>query len=384
MNRPRPRVRLLEPEEWPIEMQPAAKGPLGALNVMKALMHHPDLFRRWSVFANHFLFKSTLPDRAREILILRVAWRTDCEYEWSQHLKMSADTCKFDAKDFAAIIAGPESTHWSSAEKALLRAVDSLCTGPQITERAWSYLTDHWSTPQILDIIAMTGNYIMLAMALNALRVPPDPGYPTYDESTPPRNKPPIIFPTPSIPLGDARIAPVQFTELNAKGRELLAKARGPLPTVNVIDTVAHNPDLLRRWMPFFNHCLHKQSLSLRARELVILRTGWLAGSAYEWSQHVPIALERGVLPAEIDAIPEGPAHERWKTDDRVILETVDALMTNFTLDDADWQRAARRMLPTNIMDIIFTVGQYRLVAGLLSGINIQLDTYLRFPPTIR
>jgi len=383
MTRPSPRVRLLEPDNWPANMQKMADGKLGALNVMKALMHQPDLFRRWSIFANHFLFKSTLPARTREMLILRVAWRTDCEYEWSQHLKMSAASCGFGPKEFGAIIHGPATTFWTNEEQTLLRAVDAIVEGPAITDRLWEKLTDHWSASEILDILAMIGNYVMLAMALNTLRIPPDPGYPEFNERKPPRSKPSIQFLSPAHPQGEARVLPSTGAHLSPKDSDLLVKARGPFESVNIIDTLAHNMDLLRRWLPFFNHCLHKQTLDPRARELVILRTGWLAGSSYEWSQHVPIALKRGVKPAEINAIPDGPFHEEWNGADRALLEAVDGLMTNFTMTDSEWQRVARNLMPSAILDLIFTVGQYRLVAGLLRGFNVQLDSYLRFPPAV-
>ncbi len=379
----KPRLRLLEPAEWPQDMQSAAEGPLGALNVMKALMHHPDLFRRWSVLANHFLYKSALTVKAREILILRVAWLTDCEYEWSQHVVMSAKECGFEDADFAAIQAGAGDPRWSPANQALLRIVDALIAGPSISEHEWDHLADHWDEKQCIDAIALVGNYVTLAMALNALAVPPDPGYPGFDASTPARPKHRLSTAQPTPPHPPARLAPLTAADMTREVRELLSKARGKLPTVNVIDTVARHPDFLRRWMPFFNHCLHKQTLDLRQRELVILRTGWLAGSSYEWAQHVPIALDRGVTPDEVEAIPEGPHHEIWRGTDKALLETVDALMARFTLDDAEWRVLATHVTPPKALDAIFTVGQYRLVAGLLRGLNVQHDGYLRFPPPL-
>jgi 4-carboxymuconolactone decarboxylase len=379
----RPRIRLLEQAEWPTDMQAAGDGPLGPLNVMKALMHHPDLFRRWSVFANHFLFKSALTIRAREILILRVAWMTDCEYEWSQHVKMSAEQCEFGDVEIASIQAGPTGRCWSNAERALIGIVDSIISGPDIPERQWSQLAAHWDEKQIIDAIALVGNYIMLAMALNTLNLPPDPDYPGFNDATPKRPIPTISSAVPLAPHPPARLYPLTSSELDPKTRDMLFKARGSLSTVNIIDTVARHPDLLRRWLPFFNHCLHKQTLDPRQRELVMLRTGWLAGSAYEWAQHVPIALKRGVRPEEIEAIPVGSKHAVFGGPDKALLETVDALMTRFTLNDTEWRRIASSVTTPKVLDTIFTVGQYRLVAGLLKGLNVQFDSYLRFPPPL-
>lgn len=379
----RPRLRLLEPDAWPVEMRKAADGPLGALNVMKALMHHPDLFRRWSVLANHFLYKCTLPTSARELLILRVAWLTDCEYEWSQHAKMSAEACGFGRGHLADIQAGAGASRWNPAQKALLALADSLVLGPRVPDRVWDHVVDNWEERQAIDAVGLIGNYVMLAMALNTLGVPPDPGYPGYDEQTPARPKPDVHVAAPVAPSGAPRLGPLRDHEMDRTARETLAKARGAFPTVNVLDTIARHPDLLRRWMPLFAHCLHKQSLNLRQREIVILRTGWLAGSAYEWSQHVPIARQRGVTASEIEAVTAGPAHPTWSSDDRAILESVDALMARFTLNDMEWRRLVTHVTPNKALDVIFTVGQYRLVAGFLFAFNVQLDGYLRFPPPL-
>ncbi len=296
---------------------------------------------------------------------------------------MSAASCGFGPKEFDAIIHGPATTFWTHEEQTLLRTVDSIVEGPAITDRHWAKLTDHWSTSEILDILAMIGNYVMLAMALNTLRIPPDPGYSKFNERTPPRLKPKIQFLSPAHPQGEARVLPAPGAHLSPKESELPVKARGPYEKVNIIDTLAHNMGHLRRWLPFFNHCLHKQTLGPRARELVILRTGWLAGSSYEWSQHVPIALRRDVKPAEINAIPDGPFHEEWNGLDGALLEAVDGLMTNFTMKDTEWKRVACNLMPSAILDLIFTVVQYRLVAGLLCGFNVQLDSHLSFPPAV-
>ena len=364
-------------------MKKATDGKLGALNVMKALIHQPDLFRRWSILADHFLFKSTLPARTREIRTLRVAWRMDCECEWSQHLEMSAASCGFGPKEFGAIIHGPATTFWANEEQTLMRIVDAIVEGPAIKDWLWTKLKDHWSKSEILDILAMIGNYVMLAMALNTLRIPPDPGYPEFNERTPPRFKSKTRFPTPAQPQGEARVLPATETHLSPKQSELLVKARGPFEKVNIIDTLAHNMDLLRRWFPFFSHCLNKQKLGSHTRELTILRTGWLAGSSYDWSQYAPIAIRRDVKPAEINAIRAGPFHEEWNGADRALLEAIDGLMTNFTMTDTEWQHIARSLMPSEILDLIFTVGQYRLVAGLLRGVNVQLNSYLCFPPAV-
>ena len=59
------------------------------LNLFKVLMNHPTLVRRWAVFAGHVLRKQTLPPRERELLILRIGWLNQAEYEWAQHVEIA-------------------------------------------------------------------------------------------------------------------------------------------------------------------------------------------------------------------------------------------------------------------------------------------------------
>ena len=70
-----PRIPALEPGEWDEEareiMQPFVDSERD-YNVFRTMMNHPDLARRWLVFAGHILVQSTLPERERELLILRI------------------------------------------------------------------------------------------------------------------------------------------------------------------------------------------------------------------------------------------------------------------------------------------------------------------------
>ena len=69
----------------------ARKNRLGGrdLNIFRIVMNHPQLTRRWAVFAAHVLHKQTLPPRERELLILRIGWLNQAEYEWAQHVEIA-------------------------------------------------------------------------------------------------------------------------------------------------------------------------------------------------------------------------------------------------------------------------------------------------------
>ena len=72
-----PRLKPLDPSELSEEQREvlapfAERGRV--LNIFATLAHHPKLLKRWLVFANHILSKSSLPPREREMAILRIGW----------------------------------------------------------------------------------------------------------------------------------------------------------------------------------------------------------------------------------------------------------------------------------------------------------------------
>ena len=73
------------------DAQTARKNRMGGrdLNIFRVLMNHPQLTKRWAVFAAHVLHKQTLPPRERELLILRIGWLNQAEYEWAQHVEIA-------------------------------------------------------------------------------------------------------------------------------------------------------------------------------------------------------------------------------------------------------------------------------------------------------
>ncbi len=148
-------------------------------NVFRTLARHPKLLKRWMVFANHILFKTSLSDRARELLILRVAWLAKCEYEWGQHARIARD-CGLSDDEIARIAEGPDAG-WPPEEAALLRAADELRAESVISDDTWAALSKDLSEPQLLDVIFTVGNYAMLAGALNSLGVRLDEGLSGFD-----------------------------------------------------------------------------------------------------------------------------------------------------------------------------------------------------------
>lgn len=168
------RVEPLDPEE----IDPEIRGLFGngpVLNIFRTLAHHPKLLKRWLVFGNHVLAKSSLPPRERELAILRVGWKRRAGYEWGQHVAIARRSGVGDP-EIERVPRGPDDPGWSDADRALLRAVDELLDDAFVSDDTWAALTRHFEREQVFDLIFTVGQYDLVSMALNTLGVQPEPG----------------------------------------------------------------------------------------------------------------------------------------------------------------------------------------------------------------
>jgi alkylhydroperoxidase family enzyme len=168
--------------------------------------------------------------------------------------------------------------------------------------------------------------------------------------------------------LEKPRLAPLAEADLDPELRERLGK--GPL--LNIFRTLAHHPKLLKRWLVFGNHVLGHNTLAARERELVILRIGWLCRAGYEWGQHVRIARDSGLSDEEIARIPRGADAPGWSALDRALLRATDELHADAFVSDATWQALSQQLEARQLVDLVFTVGQYQMVSMALNTLGVQ------------
>jgi alkylhydroperoxidase family enzyme len=150
--------------------------------------------------------------------------------------------------------------------------------------------------------------------------------------------------------------------------------AREGGPVLNIYRTLARHPKAAKRWLVFGAHVLGKSSLTAREREILILRIGWLSRCEYEWGQHVVIGRRAGLSDTEIAAIAEGPASSGLPAFERTLLCAADELHGDQFISDATWSALRERYDDRQVIDLIFTVGQYTLVCMALNSLGVQLE----------
>jgi len=166
--------------------------------------------------------------------------------------------------------------------------------------------------------------------------------------------------------------------DLDEEAREFLQQVAREGRVLNIYRTLAAHPKLLKRWGVFGTHVLYKNTLPARERELLILRTGWLCRSEYEWGQHVVIASGCGVTEEEIKRVKDGPDAEGWDAADANVLRAADELHDDSFISDATWRALSERFDRQQLIDLVFTVGQYHTVSMALNTLGVQLDEGVR------
>jgi 4-carboxymuconolactone decarboxylase len=173
------------------------------------------------------------------------------------------------------------------------------------------------------------------------------------------------------------RVPALRDDQLDAETRERFGGR-----VLNIFRTLAHHPKLLKRWLVFGNHVLSKSSLSPRDRELVILRVGWLCQSGYEWGQHVVIGKQAGISDDEIARIADGPDAPNWTPLEALLLRAADELHVDSFIGDNTWNSLSEHFDTEQLIDLVFTVGQYHLVSMALNTFGVQLDAGLTGLPS--
>jgi alkylhydroperoxidase family enzyme len=180
-----PRIPPLPPQDWSPEMRAAIaalrpanarlpamrrEGRPKALNALGTLARHPELAKAFNAFNGHLLFSSTLSERQRELVILRVAVLRQSEYEWKQHVILAGDV-GISEEEIARVAAGPEAPGWSPLERAVVSAVDELVGEAMVADGTWEVLVGSLQTEQIMDLVFTVGAYDLLAMAFRSFGV---------------------------------------------------------------------------------------------------------------------------------------------------------------------------------------------------------------------
>ena len=189
--------------------------------------------------------------------------------------------------------------------------------------------------------------------------------------------------------LDQPRVKPLSEDALSPEQADVLAPlgAGGVIPAgpvLNIFRTLAHAPKALTAFLAWGNYVLSKRNdLPAREREIVILRTGYLCKSGYEWTQHVEIGLRCGLTVDEIARIKAGP-EAGWSRPDAALIRAADELNADHFISNSTWAELLEHFSEKQAMDVVFTAGQYTQVCMMLNTFGVQLDPGQTLDPDLR
>lgn len=164
-----------------------------------------------------------------------------------------------------------------------------------------------------------------------------------------------------------SRIAPIELADLPADQRQLAS-----IGADTVVRVLARNPGLLAAFQPLGGFLIAQGSLDGRIRELVILRVALRCDAPYEWGNHAPAALGAGATEAELAAISDPTA--TWSPADDAALRAADELCADACVSDATWAALSATRDDAQILELLFLIGFYRMMAGFLNSAGVPVE----------
>ncbi len=152
-------------------------------------------------------------------------------------------------------------------------------------------------------------------------------------------------------------------------------------PPLLLFRTVAKNPRVLQRMMA--GGLLDRGSISLRSRELMILRTTVRCGAEYEWGVHVAVfGAKAEWTPEELHASVHGGAEDPcWSDEDRLVIRLADQLHETATVDESLWVELAAHFAEDQLVELIMLAGLYHAVSFMINATGVEHEAFApRFP----
>ena len=144
---------------------------------------------------------------------------------------------------------------------------------------------------------------------------------------------------------------------------------------LNIFRMMAHAEANMIPAMRLGNSILHKQTLSAVNRELLILQVAKLEDGAYEWRQHVPIALGVGVTQHQIDGLGRGNYDDdAFNEAERALLAFSKEVVENVRVPEPVFAKMRKHFAEREIVETIFAIGFYMMMARLTEATETDLD----------
>jgi len=144
-------------------------------------------------------------------------------------------------------------------------------------------------------------------------------------------------------------------------------------PPLNIIRLLALVPECFKPWLDFVAG-IYKTDFDPKLREIAICRYGYKANAPYELHQHKALAKQKGVSPAELEAILSEENVVSLDEEGNLICKVVDEFEDLATLSDETFKELFSRYGVHKGMTLLVTLGHYSCVVRVLNSARVQLE----------
>ncbi|QDX80001.1 hypothetical protein B9N43_01250 [Denitratisoma sp. DHT3] len=177
-----PRIPLLSADEIAkIGAEAGIPPELQDRNIFRVLFQSPRVAKALQGLLYAQLFGSAFDGRLRELVIMRIGWQTNCEYEWVQHWYTALKAFGCTEQDLLEVRNWQASTHLGAAEKAVLAATDEVISTGTISDETWARCEQYLEgTEARLELVFAIATWQAVSLMLRSLKVPVEADTPSW------------------------------------------------------------------------------------------------------------------------------------------------------------------------------------------------------------
>ena len=166
-------LRELGPINWVIAKLGALTLRVPTFHLFNVVGQHKLLFLLWLPFSAKLLMLGALPRADSELVILRVGFLRECEYELQQHRRL-ARRYGVDSELQARIAQGAGAEGLTERQRVLITATDEFVNERSVSTQTWTALSAQLTKKQLIEFCMLAGQYDALAATMATLRIPLD------------------------------------------------------------------------------------------------------------------------------------------------------------------------------------------------------------------
>ena len=138
---------------------------------LRAVIHSPDLARRWSRLGEFLRFSTCLPKKLNELAIIVTGRRWNSQLEFLIHAE-AALAAGLDPACIEAIRLGKAPTFIDEAEAEVYEFARLLQQTGTVDGPVHAAVTKRWGSKGVVELTGVIGYYTMVSMTLNAHEIP--------------------------------------------------------------------------------------------------------------------------------------------------------------------------------------------------------------------